>query len=39
MVVDARRRGVTAWPWVVATIALGSIAPLAYLVAHGSRSR
>jgi hypothetical protein len=32
LVKDARRRGITAWPYVVATIALGSIAILAYLI-------
>lgn len=32
MVVDARRRGIAALPFIVATLALGSIGPLAYLV-------
>ena len=29
---DARRRGKSALPWIVATLFTGSIAPLAYLV-------
>ncbi|MFT4569312.1 MAG: hypothetical protein ACI8TX_000476 [Hyphomicrobiaceae bacterium] len=36
MVQDAQRRGVAAWPWVVATLFLGSLAPLAYLVRRES---
>lgn len=32
MIPDARRRGITPWPYVVACIALGSIGALAYLV-------
>ena len=28
---DAKRRGVTAWPWLIAVLALGSIGLLAYL--------
>jgi hypothetical protein len=39
IVMDARRRGTTAWPWVVATLTLGSIAPLAYLALRGARRR
>lgn len=31
MVLDARKRGVTVWPFVIATCFLGSISPLAYL--------
>lgn len=30
MVVDARKRGVTVWPFIVATCFLGSISPLVY---------
>lgn len=36
LVVDARRRGTNPWPWVVATILAGSLAPLAYLVTRKS---
>ena len=32
---DARRRGIVTWPYVVATIALGSIGLLAYVVRRG----
>lgn len=28
---DARQRGVTAWPWLLAVLTLGSIGLLAYL--------
>jgi hypothetical protein len=35
MVRDARRRGITSWPFVVATIALGSIGVLGYCVRRG----
>lgn len=31
LIVDARRRGKTAWPWVLATVLLGSMGPLWYL--------
>lgn len=31
LVPDARRRGRSPWPWVLATAALGSIGPLLYL--------
>jgi hypothetical protein len=29
---DAKRLGRNPWPWIVATLALGSLAPLAYLL-------
>ena len=29
---DAKARGRTAWPWIVATFALGSFGPLVYLL-------
>lgn len=29
---DARRRGVMAWPWLVATVAFGSLSPGLYLI-------
>ncbi|MBK8235725.1 MAG: hypothetical protein IPK74_09235 [Deltaproteobacteria bacterium] len=32
LVPDARRRGMNPWPFVLGTVALGSIAPLAYLL-------
>jgi hypothetical protein len=32
---DARRRGIAMWPYVIATILLGSIGVLAYLVRRG----
>jgi hypothetical protein len=38
MVNDARKRGVSAWPFVLVTLALGSFGPLLYLVAREIRS-
>ena len=32
MVMDARRRGISVLPFVIATLALGSLGPLAYLI-------
>lgn len=32
LVIDARRRKQAAWPWVLATVLLGSVGPLWYLV-------
>ncbi len=37
MVPDARRKGITAWPYLIACIALGSLGALAYLVHRGLR--
>ncbi|MCA9665700.1 MAG: DUF2834 domain-containing protein [Myxococcales bacterium] len=31
IVLDARQRGIAAWPWVVLTLCTGSIGPLLYL--------
>ncbi len=40
LVPDARKRGITAWPFIAMTIALGSIGLLAYVVRRGlNRSR
>ena len=36
MIRDARKHGITAWPYVVATVFLGSIGLLAYVVRRGS---
>ena len=32
LVQDARSRGMNPWPWLVATLAAGSLAPLLYLI-------
>ncbi len=39
MVRDARARGIVAWPFVVATIALGSIGALLYYVVRELKAR
>jgi hypothetical protein len=37
---DARERGATFWPYALATLALGSVGPLAYLIRReGARRR
>lgn len=38
MIQDARARKVTVWPYVVLTMVLGSVGPLAYLVLRPRRS-
>ncbi len=38
LVIDARRRNVAAWPWLLGTVALGSVAPLWYLALRRTRS-
>jgi hypothetical protein len=35
LVPHARKRNVTPWPWILATIVLGSVGPLAYYARHG----
>jgi hypothetical protein len=39
MVHDARKRGITTWPFVITTLALGSIGLLAYVVRRGLAGR
>ncbi len=36
MLIDARKRGANAWPYVIATFFIGSIAPLWYLIRRES---
>ncbi|MFT3769378.1 MAG: hypothetical protein QM820_28405 [Minicystis sp.] len=38
MIPDARRRGLPAWPFFLATLFLGSIGALSYLVVRGLKS-
>ena len=38
LAIDARRRGVAAWPWLVGTVLLGSVAPLWYLALRRPRA-
>jgi len=38
MLIDARERGLSAWPFIVITLVLGSFGPLLYLVAREMRS-
>ena len=38
MVTDARARGVAAWPYVLLTLCLGTIGPLAYLIRRERQS-
>lgn len=35
---DARARGRVAWPWIVATLAVGSFGPLLYLLLRDAKS-
>jgi hypothetical protein len=34
---DAKARGIRFWPWIIATLMTGSIAPLLYLLIYGYR--
>jgi len=37
MMADARARGVSAWPWLLALVLTGSLAAMAYWLVRGSR--
>jgi cytochrome c oxidase assembly factor CtaG len=39
LVIDARRRKRAAWPWVLATLLLGSVGPLWYLALRSPAER
>ena len=39
LIKDARQKGIAAWPFVIATVFLGSIGPLMYLSYRGLRGR
>lgn len=39
MIKDARSRGLNPYPWVIATLFMGSISPLAYLLAREYSAR
>jgi hypothetical protein len=39
MVIDARERGLVAWPFILITLAAGSFGPLLYLVVREMRSK
>ncbi len=37
LIPEAKSKGINPWPWVVATLFLGSIGPLGYLIYKGAK--